>query len=67
MGTQEVPSEYQETLFHCDVDYTVNVPGNTRKLPGRGPGHPALGGPAGGGLGQRDKGVPASISQLVVL
>lgn len=41
-GTQENPSEYQETLFHCNVDYIANVPGNIQKLYECGSGWPCL-------------------------
>jgi len=58
---QEVPSEHQETLLHCEDDRAlarfacrgcgVSLPGNAQKLFGHGPGPPALGGPASvGGL-----------------
>lgn len=54
--TQEVPSKHQGTLFSCKGDLAlaevtqrggrVSTPRDIKKLPGRGPGQPAVGGPA---------------------
>lgn len=60
---QEIPSEHQETLFHCEGHWTlaqiaqnsggVFVLGEIQKPSGHGPEEPALGGHAwAGGLDQ---------------
>jgi len=55
-GTQEVPSEHQETLFQWEGGQTltqvaqrgceVSILGDIQKPPGHGPGKPASGSPA---------------------
>ena len=55
-GTQEVPFEHQETLFHCEGDGAlaqvaqggcgVSILGDTQKPSGHGLGQQTLGGPA---------------------
>lgn len=50
--TWEIPSELQDTLYHCEDDQTrgqvaqrggtVSILGNTQKSFGHGPGQPAI-------------------------
>ena len=66
-GAQQVPSDHQEALCYCTGDGTLAqvaqrlwglLPGDLQKLSGHGPGHPALSGPAGVGVGPRDTETP---------
>lgn len=56
--TQQVPSDHQETIFHCEHDQEgceVSIHGDVQNSAGHGPRHPAAGDPVGSGvLDQKD-------------
>lgn len=61
-GTEEFPSEHQQTLFHCEVERAQVAQrgcggfllGNTQEVLTHGPGQSAVGSPASPGSGQED-------------
>jgi len=65
MGTLGVPSEHQEALLCLKMLWSLLR--DLQQLPGHGPGHPALSGPAGEELGQLHPEGPASLSHPLVL
>jgi len=73
---QEAPSEQQAALPCCAGDGALAhilqrlwglLLGDLQKLPGRGPGHPALGGPAAVGLELGDPEGPFNLSHSGIL